>query len=286
MLERRKTMAEHQSTVMGAIPAGHDAVRELYGYLLGEYLPQRHRSAFTLERDGAVFRNRVTGRTFPTEPPADPRAALRVVGETVEDDVFLLRETDEGHLCVAFLCCHPAGFDPSAKLGKLLKDIHEPVPSYDKIGPSMERFFSKLETGRSVKRLNVSSDRSTPALIRWSACLTVVCPKWSISTQNKLFTPSGLHTYDGDKVRADEEVDIEQVRLRVELQTLTRLPKTRAVSFTFKTYLYPLKEIKDEGLGPDLVVAIEGLRKGNAPDMFRYKGAARWGDAVCRYLKA
>lgn len=110
--------------------------------------------------------------------------------------------------------------------------------------------------------------------------------QWAISTENKLFTPSGLHTYDEDRVQEDEEVDIEQVRLRVELQTLTRLPKTGAVSFTFKTYLYPLKEIKDEGLGPELVAAIEGLQRGNAPGMFRYKGAVRWGNAVCRYLKA
>lgn len=158
VLERRKIMAEHQSTVMGAIPAGHDAVRELYSYLLPEYLPQRYPSMFVLEHDGAIFRNHVTNRTFPTEPPADPRAALKVIGETVEDDVFLLKETDEGHLSVAFLCCHPAGFDPSTKLGKLLKDIHAPVPSYEKIGPSMERFFSRIEAGRFVKRLNVSPD--------------------------------------------------------------------------------------------------------------------------------
>lgn len=72
----------------------------------------------------------------------------------------------------------------------------------------------------------------------------------------------------------------------MELQTLTRLPKTGAVIFPFKTYLYPLKEIKEEGLGPQLIEAIEGLGKGNAPGMFKYKGAVRWGKAVCDYLRA
>ena len=62
----------------------------------------------------------------------------------------------------------------------------------------------------------------------------------------------------------------------MELQTLTRLPKTRAIIFPFKTYLYPLEDIKDEGLGPQLIEAIEGLQKGNAPGMFKYKGAVRW----------
>lgn len=164
VLERRKTMQDHKSTVMGAIPAGHDAVRELYSFLLAEYLPERYPSMFSLEQDGAVFRNHVTHCTFSTTPPADPLEAFKVIGETVEDDVFLLKETDEGHLSVAFLCCHPAGFDPSTKLGKLLKDIHTPVPSYDKIGPSMERFFSKIKVGQFVKRQNVSLNSRLEAL--------------------------------------------------------------------------------------------------------------------------
>lgn len=88
--------------------------------------------------------------------PEDPEAALRMLGETVEEDMFLLVGEPEGHRAVAFMCCFPSGFDPSTKVGKLLKEIHSPVPSYDKIGPSMERFFSKIEVGKNVKRTNVS----------------------------------------------------------------------------------------------------------------------------------
>ncbi len=79
-----------------------------------------------------------------------------MLGETVEEDLFLLRETPRGHESVAFMCCFPSGFDPSTKLGRLLSEIHEPVPGYDKIAQSMERFFGKLEVGKSVKRMNVS----------------------------------------------------------------------------------------------------------------------------------
>ena len=77
-----------------------------------------------------------------------------------------------------------------------------------------------------------------------------------------------------------------QAGLRVELQTLTRLPKTRAILFSFKTYRYPLEEVKAEGLGPQLADAIEGLKKGNAPGMWKYKGAYRWGKASCDYLRS
>jgi hypothetical protein len=156
VLERRQTMANHRATVMGAIPSGHAAVSEVYTYLLTTYLPARYPTMFSLSPDKTTFHNHVTDRSVPAEPPSDPLEALGVIGETVEDDMFLLQQTDDGHASVAFLCCHPAGFDPSTKLGKLLKDIHAPVPEYEKIGASMERFLGKVEAGRVVKRLNVS----------------------------------------------------------------------------------------------------------------------------------
>lgn len=73
---------------------------------------------------------------------------------------------------------------------------------------------------------------------------------------------------------------------RVEFQTLTRLPETRALLFSFKTYLHSLAEIKAEGRGPELADAIEGLSKGNAPGMWRYKAAVRWGPKAIEYLRS
>jgi len=74
--------------------------------------------------------------------------------------------------------------------------------------------------------------------------------------------------------------------MRVELQTLSRLPKTRTLLFSFKTYQYPVSMIKEEGLGPQLADAIEGLKQGNAPGMWVYKGGVRWGKSVARYLRS
>ncbi|KAF4876348.1 hypothetical protein CGCSCA1_v004507 [Colletotrichum siamense] len=241
--ERRETIKHHAPTVLGAVPEG---------------IP-----VSTRHTHGQEFYNKVTKTSLPLTPLEDPNAALQALGETIEDDIFLLVETPEGHRAVAFICCHPAGFDPSDKLGKLLKDIHTPVPSYEKIGASMERFFSRLQVGKSVKRMN-----------------------WSISTSERLFSPSGLHIYDGDKPQEDEDIDISKTRLRQELQTLTRLPKTGAIMFSFKTYMTPLEEIKNEGIGPQVADAIEGLKSGNAPGMWVYKGATRWGKGACEYLRS
>ncbi len=156
---RRHLIEKHGSGVHGCLPGGVAAVSELYTFLMSEYLPTRFPSMFGLSNDGKHFTNHVTGKAWPTAPPEDEATALRVLGETVEEDMFLLHETPEGHKSFAFVCCFPSGFDPSAKVGKLLKDIHAPVPSYEKIGASMERFFAKMQVGKSVKRLNVSAAR-------------------------------------------------------------------------------------------------------------------------------
>ncbi|KAL2691182.1 hypothetical protein Neosp_001563 [[Neocosmospora] mangrovei] len=160
---RRELIAQHGSTVHGCIPEGDAAVRE-------------------------VYTNLVTGMSFPTTPMANAEATLRVLGETVEEDLFLLQKYPEGHRSIAFICCFPAGFDPSAKLGKTLQEIHAPVPSYGRIGASMERFFRKLEVGKGVKRTN-----------------------WSVQTHTELFNSKGNHISGDDTYEDDQEVDIENV---------------------------------------------------------------------------
>ncbi|KAL7932856.1 hypothetical protein V8C35DRAFT_305654 [Trichoderma chlorosporum] len=260
---RRQLIAQHGDMVHACLPAGVEAVRELHQLLLRDYLPARFPTMFRLRDGGRQLDNLVTGRSFPTAVPDDAEAALRVLGETVEEDMFLLMEEPEGHRAVAFLCCFPSGFDPSTKVGKLLREIHSPVPSYDKIGPSMERFFSKIEVGKNVKRTN-----------------------WSMQTHSDLFHYDRHDQHKSDEPAATEEIDMNKTYARIELQTLSRLPKTRAVLFSFKTYLYPVESLKKEGLGPQVADAIEGLKTGNAPGMWRYKGAPQWGEPICAYLRS
>lgn len=157
---RQHLLSNFPDTVLGYVPGGEAPVRELYQYLLAEYLPARFPCMFRLSENGgggALLENLVAGTSFPVQPPQDTRVALRSLGEIVEEELFLLLPTPEGHRLVAYVCCFPSSFDPAEKLGKLLKDIHATVPGYDKIGPSMERYFAKLAVGRPVKRANVSN---------------------------------------------------------------------------------------------------------------------------------
>ncbi|KAH7312696.1 hypothetical protein B0I35DRAFT_60549 [Stachybotrys elegans] len=260
---RREIIATHGKTVHGLVPEGADSIRELYEFLMVDYLPVRYPTLFQLSPDKMVMHNLATGKSFPTRAVEDLDQSLRIIAETVEDDFFLLHETPEGHRSVAFVVCFASGFDPSEKLGQGLKDIHGPVPSYDKIGPSMERFFSRLEVGRVVKRGN-----------------------WAIQTHPNMFAGEGKHPTESDAKYDDMAIDIEQTYYRTELQALSRLPKTRAILFSFKTYLTPMTDIKAEGSGEQLADAIEGLKNGNAPGMWVYKGGSRWARKVCDYLRS
>ena len=56
--------------------------------------------------------------------------------------------------------------------------------------------------------------------------------------------------------------------------------------FAFHTYTYPVQQIKDEGLGEGLAVAIDGLGSGNVPAMHAYKRGDYWGEAVKAFLRS
>ncbi|KAJ5630261.1 uncharacterized protein N7484_010361 [Penicillium longicatenatum] len=266
---RREIVSQYQNTVYGYRPGGEGAVYELYSYILTHYLPRRFPGLFKVE--SGEFKNLMTKQIFPAEPPKDPETCLKILAETIEEDIFLLKETEATHMCLAFACCFPAGFDPSSKLGADLAAIHGPVPHYDKIGPSMERYFRKIQPGQVVRRMN-----------------------WNVQVDEELINISGNHIKKGDSFVEDDNIDCSKAsllllyaaNLRIELQSLTRLPDTKFILFCFKTFMYPLESLKRDGSAADLADAIEGMRKGNAPDMHRYKSAIRWGKSVVEYLRS
>jgi len=112
---------------------------------------------------------------------------------------------------------------------------------------------------------------------------------WSITTLPDLYAagPDTNHAHEGDDVsELAGDIDPEKTFLRCERQTLHRLPKSKGIVFAFKTYLYPLRELKDEGLGEELASAIDGLKEGSVPKMHFYKKGVVWGEAVKRYLRS
>ncbi|KAK5950442.1 hypothetical protein OHC33_008385 [Knufia fluminis] len=254
------------------------AVRELYTFLLGTYLPKRFPNMFKLHyasfETGTqfMFENLITKQVFPAQPAqvTSTRILLQTLGSIVDEDfLFLLPEEDSEdpkYTLEAYVCICPSGWNPPDKLGRRLAAIHGPVPGYaDKLEGSMDRYFKSLEVGKYVRRSN-----------------------WSITQHEELFSPdpNTNHGKADSEEKALTEVDPGKTFLRTERQTLHRLPSSKAIVFAFKTYMDTLRDIKLEGLGDDLADAIDGLKTGNAPAMNVYKRGPVWGEAVKGYLRS
>ncbi|KAJ5094097.1 hypothetical protein N7456_009958 [Penicillium angulare] len=277
---RQKILKEHHDIAVAvnesatADHRSHSAVSELYSFILGKYLPDRYPSMFKLhpstDEKPDYFENLVTGASWPTKMNAEMSTirALEILAQTVDEEFLILlpdlsSPDQPKYILQAYATCFPSGFNTRQKLGLRLADIHGPVPKYaEKLERSMDRFFAKIEVGRVVKRVN-----------------------WSINTEG-----TGLfHAFDSEKevqTIKPGELNVKQTFLRSERQTLQRLPHSKALVFAFHTYLYPLQQIKDEGLGEELAVAIEGLNKGNVPGIYEYKDGDYWGEATKHFLRS
>lgn len=263
---RRQLIQDEGENVLALNEKAYSAVFEIYEWLIHTYLPRRFPTVFTLTPIG--LRNKVTSETLPLTAPSAAEA-LRILGGHVDDEFLFLvpssNPADEGkYRLEAFITCFPSGFNTRRKLGLLLRDIHTPVPGYsEKLEKSMDRFFASLPVGKIVKRFN-----------------------WSITTNRDLFNLSGNHATEEEvATKKDEDFDIDQTVLRCERQTLHRLPKTKALIFGFKTYQYPIRELRDEGSGEELAQAIDGLGTGNVPGMTVYKRQVVWGERVKAFLR-
>ena len=297
-----------------------DAVNELYEWVFRKYLPRRFPTMFSIEPGVKAtgkgltcqhVRNLVTSERIPLDPPTDPREALKTLGAHVDCDLLLLLPTENPqakliriepspHLKTpyylhAFVVTFPSGFNTPKKLGLPLAGIHAPVPGYgEKLQKSMDRYFAGLPFGKVVKRVNWSCQEDE-----------VLCklddnhlPLSSESTEQEEQTGQRAAQYEmapSDTTPSEQDyaewmeaaANIEPVRcmLRNERQTLHRLERTGALLFAFKTYLYSISEVKEEGLGNAMADAIDGLAKGSVPAMRVYKRSVVWGSKISAYLR-
>ncbi|KAJ5808082.1 hypothetical protein N7474_009351, partial [Penicillium riverlandense] len=281
---RKNLVKEHPQKIIGitngADPRIRAAIKELYHMLMGNYLPQRYPTIF--ESKGSSIRNTVTGESWPTSltDSTPVRLALEILPVNVDEDFFILLpdnqadnkrtagdEDETTYILEAYSACFPSGFEPQHKLGKRLASIHDPVPGYkERLEKSMDRFFRTLPPGKYVRRVN-----------------------WAVTVDEELysnFDKSGNAMTEKFKQLGVDDLDLDKTFLRCERQTLHRLPQSNAIVFAFHTYLYPLEQVKAEGLGEELATAIDGLTRGNTPDIFLYKNGPKWAEAVKQYLRS
>lgn len=182
----------------------------------------------------------------PDDP--QPRAAaeppLLQLGRLVQEDFCLLQDGAGGpYRLTGAILCFPAHWRLADKIGQPLDAIHAPVPGYaERLAVPVARVFATLQVGRPMARAN-----------------------WTIVDSPTLFHPQprgavrDLSSENAGKI----------LWLRVERQTLRRLPGSTAAVFGIRTLIEPLHVTAGRpGAAQALAAAIRAL----PPRMAAYKG--------------
>lgn len=252
--EKRRLLAEHRDQVFRALPGSEPAQEELLRLLVG-YLDRWHPGHVRL-RDGVVELPQLDERHDLAEsgmPPLDLAARL------VQEDICLLqREAGAWHLTAASVC-FPTRWDLVAKMGKPLAEIHDPVPGFrDTLAQPVHQFFDRMRADKPVWRLN-----------------------WSLMDDPALFQPGG-------HFRSQRSADIDagnagdKVILRVERQTLRRLPESDAIVFTIRIHRRPLSALAGR---PEAAQKLADAMASMPEEMRGYKSIAVLEEAVRAYLQ-
>lgn len=241
------------------LPGSEDACRELMD-VVKEHMMLRYPLLFTTKDDGVHLKNELTNEILDFSEPLKDHPLVYVSKMAKEDFYIVMKGEDGTHRLVAAAVPFPGGsFGIKYKLGKSLDVIHTEVPYYkEKLKPSMEKWFSRMKPEDLVERAS-----------------------WYISWDHKLLLNNVYALKEGDKV--DEDVLPTEFNVRVERQTLRRLPKSKAIIFTNHPVFYSIEEMKDEPLVPSLIRKIifeapEGICK--------YKNFESFRDHILPYLNS
>ncbi len=253
LAERRRLLTEQREAVFQVLPEAEAAGKEVLEQVLA-FLTEHHPASFSW--DGTCFQNHRTGEEWDLQHPT--QAPLELAGRLVQEDLCVMQphaDSGEYHLTAACLC-FPTRWRLAEKLGQPMSVIHGPVPGYaEQLNAPVNRFLERLTPERSLWRYN-----------------------WSLNEDPTLFQPGTSETSGTDPALTAENAG-EQVWVRVERQTLRRLPRTQAVLFTIRILQQPVSQLNSEDAGR----LAQTLRQW--PEELRaYKSFDVYGDAMLAYL--
>ncbi len=216
LAEKHRLYAEIPEKVFVEEPQTRPAQQEVLD-LLTTHLPARYPETYRATENGVEILE-----ARPAPPPALD-APLVAASLLVQEDLILMRRDESGWRLVAGSLCFPSSWKLTEKFGRALQDIHAPVPGF---GPGtrpaelINRMFDGLQ-GQAVERYN-----------------------WSIQSGDALYHPlSDRQRVDRATSRPSKFPDGDvnaHAFIRVERQTLRKLPASRDVLFTIRIHLDPL----------------------------------------------
>ncbi len=225
---------------------------------------------FALDTDGDRWHwtNRLLGTHTSLrlgDPATLPLPPLDWLGRQVQEDLLLLAEDEAaGTPLVAGHLCFASGWCLDDKLGRSFLAIHAPVPLFaERIGRSSDLLMRRLKPGHPTARVG-----------------------WSLTASPDLNrAPALAAVWRRDDATIDATNAGERCYLRLERQTFSRLPRTRAILFTIRTYVAPIADVIAEE-APLRARRLAGTLRTAPPELLRYKGIAGFAAPLLAYLEA
>jgi molybdopterin converting factor small subunit len=251
LAEKRRIYAEYADKVFVAEEATEDAQAEVLA-LLREHLPARFQERYRREGD----RMTVVGHPELDGLEAQHLPPLHKASLLVQEDLIIMRRGEDGWRLAAGSLCFPSSWLLTEKFGKPMSAIHEPVPGF---GPGtrnaglIDRMFDRLQIGQPVERFN-----------------------WSIQAGDALYHPlSNVERIDRATGRPIRFPDVEAAArafIRVERQTLRKLPATGDILFTIRIHLDPIGLLKTRPDREALAISFAGQLMALDTEQLDYKG--------------
>lgn len=265
---KRQLLTELPDYYYQALP-GHEVaqwdVLEIVLHNLVRFAPDQ----FSLRQDGNHWRwnnhrlNEETTFTF-GDAATLPHEPLDWVGRQVQEDLIIMAGSDA--TLVAGQLCFANDWSLAEKIGLPFRQIHASItPIVEPMMQAAQKLMERLPVGRPVWRAN-----------------------WSVKTSDQL-DRSSRHTATLQQQLAvrlptlTTETIGEQLYVRVERQTLTRLPRSGAILFGIHTYQNPLAQ---EAADPERAKRMAQVFSTTPPAMLAYKGMTAFMPALLNYLNS
>lgn len=237
--------------------------------LLLPNMARHHPQHFALRCDGDrwTWENRLLGTTLAFtlgDAATLPLSPLDWLGRQIQEDLLLMAEDGErGTPLVAGHLCFASGWSLDDKMGQSFLLIHEPVPVFaERIGRPADLLMQRMKVGHPTGRVG-----------------------WSLTTDPGLnHAPIRVVRWHNNYAGITAQNVGARCFLRLERQTFSRLPRTRAVLFTIHTYVAPLAAALDTADGPDRARRLAGSLRTMPPALQGYKRIAPYREALLAYL--
>ena len=175
------------------------------------YLCEQHGQLYRRDEHELHIEGLADGLSLAGDAPPLMRA-----GFWLQDDICLLEQRAGRHVLIAASLCAPSSWYLQEKIGLPLAGIHEPVPGLNaQIGRQIENVLERLVPLRPMQRFN-----------------------WTVTDCNRLAKLDTLAA-----ASAAIGTSASGLYLRVERQALVRLPRSNAIAFTIRVYIYPLEQL-------------------------------------------